>query len=81
MTASILSNRRSTEPFGLEGGKPGSKGTNQVQRAHGAINKLAACDQTEMAPGDVFVIKTPGGGGFGAIQKETTNSSKKRPLT
>ena len=65
MTASILSNRRSTEPFGLTGGLPGSTGINQVERADGTIERLKACGQVEMAPGDVFAIKTPGGGGFG----------------
>ncbi|MDJ0955212.1 MAG: hydantoinase B/oxoprolinase family protein [Arenicellales bacterium] len=65
MTASILSNRRSTEPFGLAGGGSGFTGINQVERADGTVDRLKACGQVEMAPGDVFAIKTPGGGGFG----------------
>ena len=67
MTASILSNRRTTEPFGLCGGSAGSKGINKVERATGQVDHLEACDQTEMTAGDVFVIDTPGSGGFGVI--------------
>ncbi len=66
MTASILSNRRRSEPFGLSGGSAGKTGDNRVERASGEFSQLEACDQTEMAPGDVFVIATPGGGGYGS---------------
>jgi 5-oxoprolinase (ATP-hydrolysing) len=37
-------------------------------RADGRRTELGPFDQTEMAAGDVFVIETPGGGGFGAIE-------------
>ncbi|MFD1612357.1 hydantoinase B/oxoprolinase family protein [Sphingomonas tabacisoli] len=66
MTAAILSNRRRVPPFGLEGGRPGACGRNAVERAAGAVEELGSAQATEMAPGDVFVIETPGGGGFGA---------------
>jgi 5-oxoprolinase (ATP-hydrolysing) len=36
-------------------------------RAGGGIEKLSGCDKTEVRPGDVFVIETPGGGGFGEV--------------
>ncbi len=65
MTASILSNRRRVPPFGLEGGKPGAAGLNYLLRADGARQDLPACAAVEVGPGDVFVIETPGGGGFG----------------
>ncbi len=65
MTAAILSNRRRVPPFGLEGGEPGRLGRNEVRRVPGAVETLAATQVVEMAPGDVFVIETPGGGGFG----------------
>ena len=32
---------------------------------NGAVTELAGTDGTEMYPGDVFVIETPGGGGYG----------------
>ncbi len=66
MTASILSNGRVHPAFGMAGGKPGAPGINQVQRADGRVEVLKHIGQVEMAPGDVFEIHTPGGGGFGA---------------
>ncbi len=65
MTASILSNRRRIPPFGLEGGGPGAVGLNHVLRADGSRENLGACASAAMSPEDVFVIETPGGGGFG----------------
>jgi 5-oxoprolinase (ATP-hydrolysing) len=65
MTAGILANRRSVPPFGLEGGAPGGLGRNWVERGDGRVEMLGATGSAQMAPGDVFVIETPGGGGFG----------------
>ena len=67
MTAAILSGSRTVQPFGLAGGSPGEAGRNYVERASGRIDELGPCDSTEMRPGDVFVIETPGGGGYGFI--------------
>ena len=66
MTAAILSGHRRVPPFGLCGGSPGDVGRNRVERADGAIETLSGTDRTEMRRGDVFVVETPGGGGFGA---------------
>jgi 5-oxoprolinase (ATP-hydrolysing) len=68
MTAAILSNRRRLPPFGLNGGAPGATGSNWVERRDGAVERLGATAAAQMAPGDVFVIETPGGGGFGAAE-------------
>ncbi len=65
MDAGILSNRRIIPPFGLEDGDAGAPGRNQLERADGSIERLAATASVRVAPGDVFVIETPGGGGFG----------------
>ncbi len=67
MTASILSNGRVHPAFGAAGGKPGAPGRNWVERADGRIEPLSHADRAELASGDVFVIETPGGGGYGAI--------------
>jgi 5-oxoprolinase (ATP-hydrolysing) len=64
MTASILSNGRKTGAFGMAGGSPGGTGENRVERVDGRVEMLEACGQAEMAAGDVFVISTPGGGGY-----------------
>jgi len=65
MDAGILSNRRETVPFGLAGGGDGAPGINRVERADGRVETLPATAAVAMAPGDVFVIETPGGGGYG----------------
>ena len=65
MTASILSNDRVHAPRGAMGGGDGLIGVNRVERADGRVEPLAACDRAEMEPGDVFVIETPGAGGYG----------------
>jgi len=65
MTASILSNGRRVPAFGMAGGAPGALGRNGVERADGRIESLGHIGSAEMAPGDVFVIETPGGGGWG----------------
>ena len=65
MTASILSNGRVHPAFGMAGGKAGAPGINQVQRADGRVEVLKHIGQVQMAPGDVFEIHTPGGGGYG----------------
>jgi 5-oxoprolinase (ATP-hydrolysing) len=66
MTAVILASRRNVPPFGLAGGADGAPGRQWVERAGGGIDVLTGTDRAELAPGDVFVIETPGGGGYGA---------------
>ena len=65
MTASILSNGRVYPAFGAAGGLSGAPGINQIVRKDGTVEVLKHIGQVEMAPGDVFEIHTPGGGGFG----------------
>jgi 5-oxoprolinase (ATP-hydrolysing) len=66
MTASILSNGRKYPAFGMAGGQPGKLGINRVERADGRVETLGHIGSVPMEPGDVFVIETPGGGGYGA---------------
>ncbi len=70
MTATILSNRRRVPPFGLKGGAAGQPGVNHVRRADGTIVAIGSTESVEMGIGDVFVIDTPGGGGFGQAEGE-----------
>ena len=65
MTASILSNHRQIEPYGMAGGNPGNVGKNWVQRSDGKIEILGSTACAELDENDSFVIKTPGGGGYG----------------
>ncbi len=75
MTAAILSGHRKVPPYGMAGGEPGAVGRNYVIRAacppepwrrrDGRIEDLPGTARVEVAAGDVFVIETPGGGGYG----------------
>jgi 5-oxoprolinase (ATP-hydrolysing) len=65
MTASILSNGRVVPAFGMAGGQPGALGRNRVERADGTVQALQHIGSVELQPGDVFVVETPGGGGYG----------------
>jgi len=69
MTAVMLANHRRVAPFGVAGGAPGALGRNWVERVDGSREEFGATFAVDMQPGDVFVIETPGGGGFGAIRK------------
>jgi 5-oxoprolinase (ATP-hydrolysing) len=76
MTAVILANHRRVAPFGVAGGAPGALGRNWVERTDGTREEFGATCQVEMRPGDVFVIETPGGGGFGSV----VDSAAPRPI-
>ncbi|HEX8483442.1 MAG TPA: hydantoinase B/oxoprolinase family protein [Allosphingosinicella sp.] len=68
MRANILSNRREVAPRGIEGGGDAKAGINQVIRADGTVETLSATASVEMREGDMFVIETPGGGGYGSAE-------------
>ncbi len=65
MTAAILSSHRKRAPYGLAGGEAGARGHNWIERANGTREELGGTATVAMAEGDVFIIETPGGGGFG----------------
>jgi 5-oxoprolinase (ATP-hydrolysing) len=74
LDVSLLTNRRTTAPYGLEGGQPGKSGHNLLQRATLADSsyppdppmKLESSAHLQVKRGDVLRLETPGGGGFGA---------------
>ncbi|WP_136657117.1 hydantoinase B/oxoprolinase family protein [Nitratireductor sp. XY-223] len=65
MTVTTLTSHRETHPFGMHGGEDGACGENSVLRGDGREQTLAGNDHTDVLPGDVFCMKTPGGGGWG----------------
>ncbi|MBI4290663.1 MAG: hydantoinase B/oxoprolinase family protein [Betaproteobacteria bacterium] len=65
MTAAILSGHRRIPPYGMAGGLPGAVGRNRVERSTGEMLELGGADMAQLGEGDVFVIETPGGGGYG----------------
>lgn len=66
MTASILSERRSFQPYGMNGGEPAARGLNQWTKKTGRTINLGGKDSVIVSPGDRVVIDTPGGGGYGS---------------
>jgi 5-oxoprolinase (ATP-hydrolysing) len=68
MQVAILSNNRRLSPFGLMGGEAGKPGLNYVVRHTGEREPLQAVDELKVETGDVLVIETPGGGGFGSVR-------------
>ncbi len=65
MTAVILANHRRVAPFGLHGGQPGAVGRNWIERATGTREDFGGTEEKALLTGDVFVIQTPGAGGYG----------------
>jgi 5-oxoprolinase (ATP-hydrolysing) len=65
MTAVLLANHRVVAPFGVAGGQPGQVGRNWIERANGTSEHFGATHTAQLNENDVFVIQTPGGGGFG----------------
>lgn len=65
MTVSTLSQHRRVPPYGMAGGGPGALGANSVEHPDGTVDRLAGSDSADVLPGDVLVIETPGGGGYG----------------
>jgi N-methylhydantoinase B len=63
-TVTILSERRRTAPYGLQGGKPGARGRNVLLR-DGQETELAGKAEIRVAAGDLLSLRTPGGGGWG----------------
>lgn len=65
VTVSMLSQRRATQPWGMEGGRPGASGRNLLVTAAGDTECLDAAFSRSLQAGDVLRIETPGGGGWG----------------
>ncbi|WP_156721409.1 hydantoinase B/oxoprolinase family protein [Streptomyces apocyni] len=65
VTVSTLSGHRRVPPYGMAGGAPGALGANRVERVDGTVEELQGSDSAQLAPGDVLVVETPGGGGYG----------------
>ncbi|MFJ5111674.1 hydantoinase B/oxoprolinase family protein [Streptomyces sp. NPDC088551] len=65
MTVTLLTGHRRVPPYGMAGGGPGALGSNAVERADGTVTPLRGVDSADVGPGDVLVMRTPGGGGYG----------------
>jgi 5-oxoprolinase (ATP-hydrolysing) len=65
MTVTTLAGHRRVPAFGLAGGEPGALGRHWIEHPDGTLTAMAGCDSVHVRTGDVFVIETPGGGGYG----------------
>ena len=65
MNAAILSSHRKFPPFGLKGGMPAKCGRNAIVRRDGSVLDIGGQTEVELKSGELFVIETPGGGGYG----------------
>ncbi|MFI1016957.1 hydantoinase B/oxoprolinase family protein [Streptomyces sp. NPDC020965] len=65
MTVTLLTGHRRVAPYGMAGGGTGALGANRVERADGSVTPLGGVDSVTVGPGDVLVVETPGGGGYG----------------
>ncbi|MEW2553565.1 hydantoinase B/oxoprolinase family protein [Streptomyces zhihengii] len=65
MTVALLTGHRRVPPYGMAGGEPGALGVNLLERADGSTRPLAGVDTVNVEAGDVLVVRTPGGGGYG----------------
>ncbi len=65
MTVTTLTGHRRIPAFGLAGGEPGALGRHWVEHPDGTVTPMRGCDSVAVQAGDVFVIETPGGGGYG----------------
>ncbi len=66
MSLSVLGQHRKEGPYGIAGGHPGKPASQYLIRKSGKRKSLKSIDGIEVNSGDRFILKTPGGGGYGA---------------
>uniref|UniRef100_A0A8C5PWK3 5-oxoprolinase, ATP-hydrolysing n=1 Tax=Leptobrachium leishanense TaxID=445787 RepID=A0A8C5PWK3_9ANUR len=67
---SVLTERRVFRPYGLQGGSPGAPGLNLLRYSDGRTVNLGGKTSVPVKPGDVFMLHTPGGGGYGETKEK-----------
>ena len=81
MTVTTLTSHRKTPPHGTVGGAAGATGENSVLRLDGTIEAMNGNDVAQMNAGDVYVLKSPGGGGYGAPRECSMRHTARSPKT
>ncbi|RJE85840.1 hydantoinase B/oxoprolinase family protein [Paracoccus onubensis] len=71
VTTTVLTSHREVPPQGGAGGLPGKCGRNALERADGTLIELRGNDAISVLPGDMFIMETPGGGGYGTFAQES----------
>jgi 5-oxoprolinase (ATP-hydrolysing) len=81
MSCSIVSERRVHRPYGMFGGEPGKSGVNYIVKGGGQSGhwcRVGGRKDFKVAKGDWFVMDTPGGGAWGAVDEETNGHEEVR---
>ena len=68
MTVTMLSGHRRVPAYGMAGGEPGALGRHWIEHPDGSTTSMRGCDSKPVGPGDMLVLETPGGGGYGAAE-------------
>jgi len=66
LALSLLTQHRTSGPYGMNGGLAGKTGRQRLVRQEGGEVELAPVCGTEVSPGDRLILETPGGGGYGS---------------
>jgi 5-oxoprolinase (ATP-hydrolysing) len=66
MEIGVLTERRTIAPWGLAGGEDGERGQNLLVFPDGRVQNFGAKNRALVEVGTKIIIKTPGGGGYGA---------------
>lgn len=70
---SVLTERRSFQPYGMNGGESGERGLNLLQRVDGRLINLGGKASIQAFPGDKYIMNSPGGGGYGPASDTQTD--------
>lgn len=76
VTLSVLTERRVLQPYGMAGGEPGKNGLNLLRKADGRTIYLGSKTAVDIDTGDIFAMKTPGGGGYGDPKAKRENEAQ-----
>jgi len=71
MEVSFLCGKRIVQPSGLAGGSDGQRGSNDLRRSDGQVEKLLGRVQVRCEVNDAVLIQTPSGGGYGDAGTDT----------
>lgn len=77
VSVSVLTERRVLQPYGMAGGEAGKCGLNLLIKKDGRTINLGGKTAVDVQAGDIFSMKTPGGGGYG-IRKDTSENHEKQ---
>ncbi|XP_013116199.2 5-oxoprolinase isoform X1 [Stomoxys calcitrans] len=81
VTLSVLTERRTLQPYGLNGGEPGKRGLNLLVKPDGRIISLGGKTCINVDAGDIYAMKTPGGGGYGPVTDGNIPQQKQQEVS